>query len=350
MEEGPEVRETRQAQDHTGQEAASLGAKTDPSYLHAAPAPAPPSWGLVLPHSTGSGLGQGIVPGARQAAAHPQPTPAQHKPAILGKTKAGRGRAALVSPWWVSGPCRTSAVGTGSGARPPPGAANQISPGQPQRGRQEEAQLQALGLLPSSRARTLLPSVGRPELPVGVRTALSPPWTLCPTCKTNVLSGTFQASPGQLPGECRAAAQPGAIAGAHLPGGPAPGPAQCPVRSPARPPYPESRVLLSGGRAREQGGLSFLWTSLCPHVSIRLSVHLSICPSILLGALFSQAALTTPGPRVQVEEPGGRHALAPYTSPAQGWREGWGERGRAGTSYLPDAGSSKTLRPTERRE
>lgn len=203
----------RQAQDHTGKEAGSLGAKTDPSYLHAAPAPARPSWGLVPLQSTGSGPGQGIMPGARQAAAQPQPTPAQHKPAILGKTKAGRGRAALVSPWWASGPCRTSAAETGSGVLPPLGAANQISPGQSRRGCQEEAQLRALGLLPSW---------GRPELPVGVRAALSPPWTLCPTCKTNVLSGTFQASPGQLTGESRAAIQPGAIAGVHLPGGPAP--------------------------------------------------------------------------------------------------------------------------------
>ena len=152
--------------------------------------------------ATGSGLGQGIMPGARRAAAQPRPTPAQHKPAILAKTKAGRGRAALVSPWWVSGPCRTSAVGTGGRALLL-GVANQISPGQPRHGRQEEAQLRALGLLPSPRARTLLPSVGRPDLPVGARAALSPPWTPCPACKTNVLSGTFQASPGQLAGKCR---------------------------------------------------------------------------------------------------------------------------------------------------
>lgn len=93
--------------------------------------------------------------------------------------------------------------------------------------------------------------------------------------------------------------------------------------------------------AREQGGLFFLWTSLCPHVSIRLSVHLSICPSILLGALFSRAALTTPGPRVQVEEPGGRHALAPYTPHQPRVGGGVGAAGRAGTSYLPDAASEQ---------
>ena len=236
----------------------------------------PPSWGLVPLQSAGSGPGQGIVPGARQAAAQPWPTPAQHKPAILGKTKAGRGRAALVSPWWASGPCRTSAAGTGSGALPPLGAANQISPSQSRRGRQEEVQLRALGLLPSG---------GRPELPVGVRAALSPPWTLCPTCKTNVLSGTFQASLGR-------AGQPysrGPSRASTCPEAPPPGPAQCSVGSPARPPYPESHVPLSGGWAlgRKQVLLPLdVPVSTCVHPS----VHVSIRPSILLGVLFSHPA------------------------------------------------------------
>ena len=47
------------------------------------------------------------------------------------------------------------------------GAANQISPGQPRHGRQEEAQLRALGLLPSPRARTLLPKCGTARPPCG---------------------------------------------------------------------------------------------------------------------------------------------------------------------------------------
>ena len=70
------------------------------------------------------------MPGAWQAPAQPRLTPAQHKLAILGKTKASWGRGALVSPWWESGPCRTSVMGSGGGVLPP-GAANQISSVQP---------------------------------------------------------------------------------------------------------------------------------------------------------------------------------------------------------------------------
>ena len=87
--------------------------------------------------------------------------------------------------------------------------------------------------------------------------------------------------------------------------------------------------------AGEEGRLSFLWTSLCPHVSIR--------PSILLGVLFSHpgqvswAALTTPGPRVQVEEAGGRQALPLYTCKYQPLTSpgfvGWG--GSSGGGRAP---------------
>lgn len=90
-----------------------------------------------------------------------------------------------------------------------------------------------------------------------------------------------------------------------------------------------------GVGAGEEGRLSFLWTSLCPHVSIR--------PSILLGVLFSHpgqvswAALTMPGPRVQVEEAGGRQALPLYTCKYQPLASpgfvGWG--GSSGGGRAP---------------
>ena len=85
-----------------------------------------------------------------------------------------------------------------------------------------------------------------------------------------------------------------------------------------------------------------------------MRAHVSIRPSIRLGALFSHpgqvslAALIMPGPRVQVEEPGGWHTLALHTCRVPAPRQprvggtGWGQRGRAGTSYIPEAASRKT--------
>lgn len=114
--------------------------------------------------------------------------------------------------------------------------------------------------------------------------------------------------------------------------------------------------------AAEDAGLSRASGRPCVHTcpSVHPSVHLSIRPSIRLGALFSYpgqvslAALITPGPRAQVEEPGGRHTLALHTcrvpaphQPRVGGT-GWGAAGEGGHQLHPRSSVEENPRGPQR--
>lgn len=147
---------------------------------------------------------------------------------------------------------------------------------------------------------------------------------------------------------------PGPSRASTCPEAPPPGPAQCSVGSPARPPYPESHVPLSGGG--RWGGRQAL---LPLDVPVSTCVHPSIHSSRGLVQPPRPSQLGCPDhARPQGSGRGGRrpagtatlHLQVPAPRQPRVRGMGWEQWGRAGTSYIPEAASSKTPRPTERRE
>lgn len=102
-EEGLRSGRQRQAQDHTGKEAGSLGAKTDPSYLHAAPRPCSPVLGSgpTAEHRVRTGAGDHAwsPAGSSTATAHPCPAQASHSWQDKGRLGQSGSGVSLVGVW-----------------------------------------------------------------------------------------------------------------------------------------------------------------------------------------------------------------------------------------------------------